>query len=158
MTHKTKRIYSPDWTGAEKRWADFLDKVCESLAERCKGVETSPMYWPDPDDGEYYCEDCRPEKWDGGTNNDESDGQANCCKCGMILECCFTNWGVESEIGDSTADDVMNDPISPEEAYTLLEIIQCGVPRLTERCGDFVYNAGMKPNVRRIAKRLRIVR
>ena len=152
-----ERKFPPGATGAEKRWAKYLDAVCDGLAARCKGVDTSPVYWSDHDgDSEDYCAEHKPENWEGGTNNDESDYQKRCCKCGMILECCFTDHGVTEEIGYATDNDVMGDPIHAEEAYTLLQIIQCGVPRLTERCGDFVNRADMKPNVRRIAKRLKI--
>ena len=46
--------------------------------------------------------------------------------------------------------------VADDEAFILLNIIWCGVPRLTERCGEFTYNAGMKPLVRRVAKRLEL--
>lgn len=156
MSKSSTRKYPPDYSGSEKRWSDFLDQVCNELAARCKGVETSRMYWPDKDNGEIFCFDCRPWKWDGGTDNSEEDGQRFCDTCGMILECGFTDYGVEAEIRDSTTDEQMAQPIGWDEAYTLLQIIECGVPRLTERCGDFVYKAHMKPNIRRIAKRLKI--
>lgn len=151
----TERKMPPDATGAEKRWAKYLDAVCAGLAARCKGVDTSPAYWFEYDCDD-YCAEHKPEIWEGGTSNDESDYQKRCCKCGMILECCLTDHGVTEEIGCAIDDDVMDSPIWPEEAYTLLQIIQCGVPRFTERCGEHVYCGDRKPAVRRIAKRLKI--
>lgn len=148
------RTYPPGYTGAEKRWHDFLDAVCDGLRTIAKDVPQLPAYWDDDDgSGEYFCGDCAPAGAAGGFDI-ECDSSERCEKCGRVLDVNLTDYGVREEMSYATDADAMASFVGAEESFVLLNIIQCGVPRLTERCGEFTYRADMKPLVRRIAKRV----
>jgi hypothetical protein len=148
--------YPPGYTDAEKRWHRFIDKMVEGLRQRCDGLKTSPLYWMASDESDVRCYGCAGKRRCGGTNSDEEDGQRFCSKCGKVLEHSFTDEGIDEEIASSTEEDMLDRPISGVEAYTLLAIIDCGWPRLTERCGDWTYRPDLKPALRIIAERLAI--
>ena len=138
-----------------EKWDKFLGRLCERLRKLASTVESSDPYGTDDANEGPWCEDCGPESaWNlnnGWTMN--WDGQEFCDKCGKILDHFFTDYGVENEVIDAADDE---GPINPEEAYTLLNCIDSGVPKLTGKCGDWESSPELKPHIRAIAKRLRM--
>lgn len=134
-----------------------IDSLLERLYAIAEGVEGKPLHWLDPGDtGESYCCDCAEkaasddEMIDGGWGGQECDLQEFCADCGVPLLCAFTDHGVKEEV-ESAAE---LDAIDPTTAWTLTRIIDCGFPRLTERCGDHRYMPELLPALKRIWKRL----
>jgi len=87
---------------------------------------------------------------DGGWGGIECDLQEFCETCGVALECSFTNYGVIEEVHSAAE----LDAIDPTTAWTLVRIIDCGYPRLTESCGDFRYMPELLPELKKIWKSL----
>lgn len=134
------------------RWERSVDRLCERLREIAKGVESSEPYGVEGCHS-LWCEKCAPKKAHnlsaGWAIN--QDVQEFCQKCGKILDHFFTDYGVECELGYSVED---TRPIAPDEAFTLLNCIDTGFPKLTCPCGDFVNRPDLKPMLRKIMKRL----
>lgn len=135
-----------------------IDNLLSRLYAIAEGVEGKPMYWLNPDDtGESYCRECiekiakDEDQIDGGWSI-ECDSQEFCGECGEPLLCSFTNHGVQEEVHAICEAD---GDIGPTDAWIMTRIIDCGVPRLTERCGDFEYAPELRPLLRRLWHRLR---
>lgn len=138
-------------TKEEVRWSSYLDLVVDRLRPLAAKANASDAYYLNSK------QEMRCVRHAGKTSypcgQSEEDFQRFCEKCGRILDHCWSDHGVAEEIGLS-GDCKVGVPVDPNEAFTLLRIIDCGVPRLTERCGQFVYNSDMKPAVEKIARRL----
>lgn len=138
---------------SRETWSAFLDRLCRRLRQMAGTVATSALYGSENVDLGVWCEECAPDDaWNlnggGGTNE---DSQCFCEKCGLILDHCLTDWGTRNEV-QRMADEV--GPLHPEEAFTLLNCIDTGFPKLTGNCGDWECMPELKPAIRSIAKRL----
>jgi hypothetical protein len=130
-----------------------IDALLRRLNRLSRDVESRALYWLNPDDScANYCRECAVKlvtekvELDGGGGGHECDAQEFCETCGVHLECSFTNYGVEEEIDAAT----QMDEIDKSMAWTLARIIDCGVPRLTESCGDFHYRPDLLPSLKKI--------
>lgn len=139
---------------AEEAWSAWLTGFLGRLKPIAAKAKWSDLYW-----NERLCE-VRCEKHAGklgyrDTSSNE-DGQRYCEKCGIVLEHRFTDWGEEEEIGYSADPDMLDKPISPDEAFTLISVIESGCPLLSERWPDYDYHSDLRPSLLLIAKRLEL--
>lgn len=136
----------------EQAWSLWLHEFVGQLRAISKPVKSSFAFWSDAA-CEYRCLRHAPRRaYADGT--EVCDSQEFCGKCGRILDHCFTTYGEDEEIGYSSSDEMAEKPIGPEEAFTLANVICCGVPKLTERWPDFDLRSDLRPALSRIARRL----
>jgi hypothetical protein len=113
-----------------KEWNEEIDDFCDHLHAIAETVKSSDPYGTDDVDDGIFCDECAPKNAynlnTGGAY--DSDSQEFCQKCGMILDHFFTDYGAMDELGYS-ADE--NGPIDNQEAFTLLNVIDSGVPKLS---------------------------
>lgn len=83
----------------------------------------------------------------------EEDGPRFCETCGRLLDCTFTDYGVESELEHFAEPDSPID--GPEAAWCVLTMLgYWGNPMLGEKCGDWHYMPEANPIIEAIIGRL----
>lgn len=134
-------------------WERRVDRLCDQLRKLTEPVKVLNPYGVDDASLGPWCEDCAPaEAWNlnrGGYAHE--DAQMYCDKCGVILDHLFTEYGVEQELSYSAEED---SPIEEAEAFTILNCIDTGYPKLTCRCGVWEHSPELKPLLRKIMRRI----
>jgi hypothetical protein len=148
---------------ASKTYAARLTELLAPLAAKC---ETWPLHWVgNGDEGESYCRDCcekevarleaeNPEGdyfVDGGWGGEE-DGCAFCSndECGRLLECSYTNYGVESELEHFAGPDT--EVTTPQSAYLMTRVLE----HISGCNGDYEFGPkGCEATIRDIYRRAR---
>jgi hypothetical protein len=150
--------------------ADAIAEGCDVrlLGETIRPLESAakakPLHWVDGDDaGGSYCRKCasrrvrhlrasEPESRasvDGGWIGEE-DGQQWCESCGVILDCSYTDHGVQDELEHLEETGIR----SAEDGYIAANVISLhGNPWLTESCGDWDYKPEWKGRIARLCFR-----
>lgn len=139
----------------------LLAKLIKPLEARAK---IKPLHWiRNAGDEGYLCRACAQKRirelrreepdeefeLDGGWMI-ECDGEAFCETCGEVLECTYTDYGVEEDLAGLERSGINN----PTDAYCAANVINLGGnPLLTEKCGDWHYRPEWTGRIARLCFR-----
>jgi hypothetical protein len=153
---KTAPPNMPPYDAAiEQAWSQFLERVIEKLKAIAQQANANEPYY------NRRLRQWRCDRHSGRTSdacdgtNSHSDSQQFCERpdCGRVIRVAFTEWGAREELWYS-----LQEPsdrlVSPNEAITLLMILDNDLPRRTERWSDVCHGYEDREAVRHIARRL----